>query len=807
MAAFHSPRAVLMTDPRLRLHRFWAELRRRRVPRAAALYGVAGWAVIEVATATFPYLGIPDWAVTLVIALVALGFPLALVVAWMFDITPEGLRSAEAVEAAPPNSATGRRGSRLTAGLAMVAVLVVAIFGGTRVWGGGGAPAASADVVAVFPFAIRGGPDLAYLGEGMVNLLSTKLDGAGELRSVDPRAVLSRLSGSGGETDPDAAAESARRLGAGRLVLGDVVEGGDRLRVNATLYELGSGRARRVVDGTAEGAASDLFGLVDEVAAQLLAEAVGGTSRVRRIAAVTTPSLPAFKAYVAGDVAFREGRYADAIAALEEAVAEDSLFALAWYRLSLASEYGGRALEAMAAAERAHRNAGRLAERDRRLLEAFMAWRSADSYTAERLYRAHISSYPDDVEAWFELGEVLFHLNPLRGRPFVESEEAFSRVLAYEPGHAGSLIHLIRIAYAHRDLAAMDTLVAALEAEQGDRTVENLALRAFAHGDSAGIARVLDRLGRSSDRDIAFALWVVGAYGGNMDGAEAITDIMVRPHASPAVRTMGHVTRAFLDLGRGQWRNAMAEIDLAAEIDPTQALEFGAWLQLSPFAPTQPEDLLALRERLAAMDSAMLAASSGTLHSVLGAHDGQHPILRDYLLGLTSAALGDVVAADSFAAAVLRHRDDVANPQLVQDYATFIRARTLLQRRRPADAMAELDRLNLAGAYPLFYSPFHNHALERFTIAETLVGLGRREDALGWYANIAGTSTLELALLYPARLRQAEILEALGRTDEAADLYREVVAAWADADPELAHLRDEAERALQRLGSAAVEEG
>lgn len=822
-----SPRSRPGVPPRV--SRLWAELRRRRVPRAAALYGVVGWGVVEVATATFPYLGIPDWGATLVIVLVLLGLPLALVLAWAFDLTAHGIRPAtpppgdparsgsDAVDAAPgddsgspapsPSSASAVSPARNRTAMALlvVAVLAAVAFGGLRLWQAPSA-AASADVVAVFPFAVRGGTELDYLGDGMVSLLATKLDGAGSLRSVDPRALLSRLAEEGSPgSDPEAAARTAGRLGAGRMVLGDVLAGGDRIRVNASLYEVGGGTPRKVVDGTAEGPAEAVFALVDEVAAQLLADAVGPSARVRRIAAVTTSSLPAFRSYVEGDLALREGRFAEAVEALERAVELDSLFALAWYRLSLATEYRGLAHDAQDAARRALENAGRLSERDRRLLEAFVAWRSGDSHTAERLYRAHVSTYPDDVEAWFELGEVLFHLNPLRGRSFLESEDAFRRVLSLEPGHAGSLIHMIRISYAQRDLPAMDTLLAVLEREEGgDRTLENQALQAFAHGDPARIERVLARLGEAGDGDIAFALWVVGTYGANLDGAVAITDIMVRPQGSPELRALGHTARAFFAAGRGRWTEAARELAAVAPLDPGMALENEAWLALLPIAPTGPEDLFRIRDRLAAMDSATLDHTAATRNSLFSGLNGQHRVVREYLLGLTTASLGDAVAADSFATRVLRYRDAVPNPALLDDYARSIRARLLLRRGRPAEAMTLLEQLNLAGAYPLFWSPFHHFALERFTIAETLLALGRGEEALERYTNLVGTSSLELVLLNPARLRRAEILEDMGRRDEAAELYRRFLDAWTDPDPELAYLREEARLGLARLTGAST---
>jgi TolB-like protein len=195
-------------------------------------------------------------------------------------------------------------------------VAVVALLLGFGAWRlfRGGRPAGASTAVAVFPFAVRGGADVAYLAEGMVNLLSTSLDGAGDLRSVDPRALLALVHGDHlTAPDPAAAARLAGRLGAGLYVLGDVVQAGDRLRVEAALYDRGRG-ADPIGRASADGAPAEVFGVVDRLAAQLLVSGgAGEASRVTRLAAVTTASLPALKAYLEGEAAFRAGRFEVAV--------------------------------------------------------------------------------------------------------------------------------------------------------------------------------------------------------------------------------------------------------------------------------------------------------------------------------------------------------------------------------------------------------------------------------------------------------------------------------------------------------------
>ena len=78
---------------------FFAELKRRNVYKVAVAYAIVGWLSIQIATQVFPFLEIPNWVVRLVIVAVAIGFPIALVIAWAFELTPEGLKRTEDVDA------------------------------------------------------------------------------------------------------------------------------------------------------------------------------------------------------------------------------------------------------------------------------------------------------------------------------------------------------------------------------------------------------------------------------------------------------------------------------------------------------------------------------------------------------------------------------------------------------------------------------------------------------------------------------------------------------------------------------------
>src|SRR5438046_7408494 len=102
---------------------FFAELKRRNVYKVAVAYAIVGWLLVQVATQVFPFLEIPNWVIRLVIALVAIGFPIALVIAWAFELTPEGIKRTE--EVSPNESITRRTGRKLDS--LIIAVLLVVI--------------------------------------------------------------------------------------------------------------------------------------------------------------------------------------------------------------------------------------------------------------------------------------------------------------------------------------------------------------------------------------------------------------------------------------------------------------------------------------------------------------------------------------------------------------------------------------------------------------------------------------------------------------------------------------------------------
>src|SRR3989449_7569641 len=89
----------------MNLSSFFAELRRRNVYKVAVAYAIVGWLVVQISTQVFPFLEIPNWVVRLVIALLVIGFPVALIIAWAFEATPEGIKRTAVADAMPTAAA------------------------------------------------------------------------------------------------------------------------------------------------------------------------------------------------------------------------------------------------------------------------------------------------------------------------------------------------------------------------------------------------------------------------------------------------------------------------------------------------------------------------------------------------------------------------------------------------------------------------------------------------------------------------------------------------------------------------------
>jgi tetratricopeptide (TPR) repeat protein len=765
--------------------RFLSELKERPLWQVLGLYVGFSWIVLQVIDVLAQNLDLPPSVFPSALVLLAIGFAVVLVTA----VVQRGRDGSAAPQSGPRKIFTWR--NALVVGAAAFAVWGVvagALLLGARGDARDGVDATDvpgANTLVVLPFSYQGDEDHLYLGEGIVDLLSTKLDGAGDLRAVDPRAILSvSARRGGGAFGPSEASEAAEAFGAGLFVLGNIVEVGNRLTITATLYDRARGLTP-IEEANATGEAEEVFESVDRLAAQLLGGIGSGpAARVQQVAAVSTGSLQALRAYLEGEQSYRLGQYREAVTSFQRAVEFDDEYALAYYRLSIVAEFSTLSALAQESAELAVLNSARLSDRDQALLEAFVAWRRGAHAEAEGLYRGLVRTYPDEVEAWFELGEVLMHGNPLHGRSFAEAWEPFHRVLELDPQNAAAIYHVARIASVSGRFAELDSLVDRHSQLNpgGDRELEILALQAFSRPNPTAQSEILRRLRSGTDVGVALAGWDVATWTDDVEGAREVVTVLTDPTRPVEVRTLGHAWLAQIELAAGRIEAAREQLDRMAALDSVSALEYRALMSANPLYTASEEEVRTLAVRLEALEADRVPPSENPsiFYSV---HDSVHPLLRAYLLGVTNAMLGDSTRAFEFAEETARTPVGPAEGSMARDLGASIRAQWFWREGRHDEALTELESTTRETWYiNTLSSAFYGQTAERFLLGELLYQVGRPEDALPWFANIA---PYELAFRSLAYERLGQIHEAVGEEATAIEYFRKFATMWRNADPAL----------------------
>ena len=294
---------------------FFAELKRRNVYKVAIAYGVIAWLLMQIASQIFPFFEIPNWAVRLVVLLLILGFPIALVLAWAFDLTPEGLKRTEWADRKPA------RPSRNKAWRQTESVKV---------------PAKS---IAVMPFENRSEDKAnAYFADGIQDEILTLLSKIADLK------VISRTSTRQYQSRPRNLREIAKQLGVANILEGSVQKVADQVRVNVQLVNAHTDS--HLWANTYDRKLTDIFGVESEIA-KGIAESLQAklTSHEEQALAVKPTNNPeAYDAYLRGlsfDARFHfsigdRDLGLKAVGFYERAVQLDPKFALAWARLSRA---------------------------------------------------------------------------------------------------------------------------------------------------------------------------------------------------------------------------------------------------------------------------------------------------------------------------------------------------------------------------------------------------------------------------------------------------------------------------------------
>jgi TolB-like protein/tetratricopeptide (TPR) repeat protein len=395
----------------MKIDNFFEELKRRNVYKVAVAYAVVGWLLVQITTQVFPIFEIPNWALRLIVLAIIIGFPIALVIAWAFELTPEGIKHTEDVALSDKRVSKNRTWMYVTL---IGAALSVALFfvGRLSAPSGSASPAGLLEKsIAVLPFENQNrDPDTDYLCDGIPESIINSLSELPKLKVMSRNSVFHYK---GKEMD---AQTVGRELKVQTLLTGRVRQRGDGLTIGVELINAqdnsqlwGQQYSRKL---------ADVFAVQEEIAKEVsdkLRLKLTGTEK-EQLAKRPTENLKAFQYYMQGRAAAQRRTNADLLASVsyyKKALQEDSKYALAYAGLADAyanlGYYGSIApvegrLKAEGAARKALELDDKLAEAHTALGQIYIAFAPSDFSTGDGELRHAIELNPNLAVAHYNLG-------------------------------------------------------------------------------------------------------------------------------------------------------------------------------------------------------------------------------------------------------------------------------------------------------------------------------------------------------------------------------------------------------------------
>ncbi len=530
---------------------FFSELKRRNVYKVAVAYAVAGWALAQGIAQVFPVFDVPNWIIRLIVAIIVLGFPIALVLAWAFEITPEGLKRTEVADLVARRHAGSHAWIYIVVGGALLSV-------GLFMLGRYGFPekssspgASSAKSIAVLPLLNESGnPKDEYFSDGLSEELIAALSHIGELK------VIGRSSSFRFKERQEDSRTIGEKLGVTTLLEGTVRRQGNKVRIVAELINASDGIS--IWTQTFDRELKDIFAVQEEIATKV-ASSLKMTllgSDGRPAARSATENTEAHNAYLLGHFYLQRRNvedYRKAVGHYDEAIRLDPGYALAYTERSeawtLIGDLTGQGKtawpKARSDAEQAVALAPDLAEAHSALgwVRFFTEWKfteglkelrrakelspsnptASDLLTrvlvyvgnlgeAEKLAREAIKLDPLAFTPPFNLARILWF-----GGKLDEADAAARKAAELQPGAASNHRYQVFIAIRRGDIEAA-LREAQLEPDETYRRFE-LALTYFARKDYAAADAALAELIAKSRNIAAYQIAEVYAVRGETDKA------------------------------------------------------------------------------------------------------------------------------------------------------------------------------------------------------------------------------------------------------------------------------------------------
>ncbi len=685
---------------------------------------------------------------------------------------------------------------RHTIALGLAALLVLGASAAALLWRSRTAPTRlDADLLAVAPFDVLD-PRLQLWREGLVDLLSRNLDGAGPLRTVSPTVIVRRWRGRADRTTAEAL---ARATGAGLALYGTLVGSGrDSVRLTASVLDV----SQSEVVGEAElrGTADRMDQLADSLTVRVLRE-LGATRPIgaARSGGLGSRSLAALRAFLRGEQFFRRTEWDSARVSYERAIGLDTAFALAYWRLGTIRGWQFSALDSLghAYSQRAAALNRGLPPRESLLLacDSLMSALpaagalpdSAGRETLRRLFSVAervTAQYPTDPEAWVALGEARFHFGFGLGVSDAMKLEAFGRAIQLDSAYAPAYIHPIDLALTLNDQPAARRYAARyLALRPGGQTALAASVTKLLLDPStpaAKMERVLDTMPSGA----LVHTWI--SFFGAPDSAEVAIGLARRLAARhitgegwwryPDVRQ--HMVATSLAF-RGHLREAARMVSAQPEL-----ADWHIFAELAMAGAIPPDTVDAFyrqrMEKVPFWSSPRYPEEEGFLMApVWWASRGDTVALKRYVERLSSRGRS---SAPSRAPA----SDIPRNPYWIAAGEAYL----TLARRDSAGALTRFAALPDSTG-PVWF--------ERLTLARLLAARGGEREALA-------VMDREFPFADPVAISQgvwalerARLAEQLGQFEKARYWYGYIVALWRLADAEVQPSVNEAREALGRL--------